>query len=166
MHWYLIHTKPRQERCALQNLEQQGFECFFPTLKAEKLRRSAIRLVEEPLFPRYLFIRLDPSLQGKSWGPIRYTKGVNRLVAFGAAPARVDDALVDGIKAQAQAAAESAPQRLFAPGDRVSLSSGPFAGLQAVYQMADGDSRAMLLIELLSKPLLFSTPVAGLQKAG
>ena len=23
MNWYLIHTKPRQEKCALQNLERQ-----------------------------------------------------------------------------------------------------------------------------------------------
>jgi hypothetical protein len=25
MHWYLVHTKPRRERCALENLQRQGY---------------------------------------------------------------------------------------------------------------------------------------------
>ena len=56
--WYLIHTKIRQERVALENLERQGFESFLPLIRVEKLRRSALVVVEEPLVPRYLFIRL------------------------------------------------------------------------------------------------------------
>ncbi len=57
MHWYLVHTKPRQEWCALQNLERQGFECYLPTLPAEKLRQGGLAVEGEPLFSRYLFIR-------------------------------------------------------------------------------------------------------------
>ena len=33
--WYLIHTKIRQERVALENLERQGFKCFLPLIRAE-----------------------------------------------------------------------------------------------------------------------------------
>ena len=39
--WYLIHTKVRQERCAQDNLERQGYTCFLPQIRAEKLRRHA-----------------------------------------------------------------------------------------------------------------------------
>lgn len=39
--WYLIYTKIRQERIALENLERQGFECFLPKIKVEKVRRGA-----------------------------------------------------------------------------------------------------------------------------
>ena len=35
--WYLIHTKIRQERGALENLQRQGFECFLPQIWVEKL---------------------------------------------------------------------------------------------------------------------------------
>ena len=83
MYWYLIYTKPRQEQRALLNLEQQGYECYLPLHAAEKLQRGKLSVVEEPLFPRYLFIQLDTSQTGKSWGPIRSTKGVSHLVAFG-----------------------------------------------------------------------------------
>ena len=40
MHWYLIYTKPRQEKVALQNLEQQGYQCYLPLLPKEKLRHA------------------------------------------------------------------------------------------------------------------------------
>ena len=78
--WYLIHTKIRQERVALENLERQGFECFLPLIRAEKLRRGQLLVVQEALFPRYLFIRLGTGLESQSWSPIRSTVGVSRLV--------------------------------------------------------------------------------------
>ena len=93
--WHLIHTKIRQERTALENLEIQGFECFLPLMRAEKLRRGALQIVQEALFPRYLFIRLGTGLESQSWAPIRSTTGVSRLVTFGQLPAKVDDELVD-----------------------------------------------------------------------
>jgi transcriptional antiterminator RfaH len=34
----------------------------------------------------------------------------------------------------------------------VRILEGPFAGLEAVYQMKDGEGRVMVLIELMSKP--------------
>ena len=39
MHWFLIHTKPRQEGIALENLERQGYPCYLPMLAAEELRQ-------------------------------------------------------------------------------------------------------------------------------
>lgn len=56
MHWYLVHTKPRQEKCALENLHRQGYQCYLPTLPSEKLRQGLLTVADEPLFPRYLFI--------------------------------------------------------------------------------------------------------------
>src|SRR4051812_8030711 len=83
MHWYLVHTKPRQERVALENLERQGFQCYLPTLPSERLRQGLLALSLEPLFPRYLFIRLGEGGSARSWMPIRSTRGVSRLVSFG-----------------------------------------------------------------------------------
>jgi transcriptional antiterminator RfaH len=62
--WHLVHTKPRLEETALVNLERQGYECYLPTLKVEKIRRGKAAIVSEALFPRYLFVRLDTSGQG------------------------------------------------------------------------------------------------------
>ncbi|TCS70997.1 transcriptional antiterminator RfaH [Sulfuritortus calidifontis] len=163
MHWYLIHTKPRQEHCALQNLEQQGYECYLPLIAVEKLRQGRLAMVEEPLFPRYLFIRLEEGASGKGWGPIRSTRGVSRLVSFGNEPARLDDRLVEQIRTHE---GRRQPQPLFTPGERVRVTQGPFAGLEAIYQMREGENRVMVLIELLSKPVRLGLAPASLRKVG
>lgn len=162
-HWYLIHTKIRKEQCALQNLERQGFECYLPHIPAEKLRRGALAVVDEPLFPRYLFIRLGGGLEAQSWAPIRSTTGVSRLVTFGNVPAKVGDELVDAIRSQN--AGPDAPRRQFEPGQTVVITQGPFAGLEAVYQMSDGESRVMVLLNILSKNVNLALAPKSIRKA-
>ena len=164
MYWYLIHTKPRQERCALENLERQGYPCFLPTFPAEKLRQGAIALTDEPLFPRYLFIRLARNDSAKSWGPIRSTRGVSRLVTFGLEPAKVDNALIEILRVR-ESSVQGEPERLFKPGERVRLIEAPFADIEGIYQMADGERRVMVLIELLSKSVSIRVSPTGLRKA-
>lgn len=163
MHWYLVHTKPRQEKCALQNLEQQGYQCYLPILPSEKLCQGILTVTDEPLFPRYLFIRLGVGDSAKSWAPIRSTRGVSRLVCFGAAPAKVDDALIQLLQRQ-EAALQGEPVRLFEPGERVRITEGAFTGIEGIYQMAEGERRVMVLIELLSKPVTVRVPPTDLRK--
>lgn len=164
MHWYLVHTKPRQERCALDNLERQGYQCYLPTIPSEKLRQGLLTVLSEPLFPRYLFIRLGQGQSVKSWTPIRSTKGVSRLVTFGSEPARVDDRLIEALQMQ-EATLQATPERLFESGERVRLTEGPFAGIEGLYQMADGERRVMVLIELMSKPVAVYVTPLSLRKA-
>jgi transcriptional antiterminator RfaH len=63
-------------------------------------------------------------------------------------PARVPDAWVRGMVQQPA----SAVQKMFKPGDTVVVADGPLKGLEAVYLEEDGEARAMILINLLSKP--------------
>jgi transcriptional antiterminator RfaH len=163
MHWYLIHTKPRQEKYALENLHRQGYQCYLPTLPSEKLCQGKLKVSDEPLFPRYLFIRLDQGGSTKSWAPIRSTKGVSRLVSFGIDPAKVDDGLIELLRMQ-EASAQSEPERLFKPGERVCLTEMPFAGIEGIYQEADGERRIMVLIEILSKQVAVPVMPTGLRK--
>ena len=53
---------------------------------------------------------------------------------------------------------------MFSAGDKVQLTQGAFAGLEGIYQMADGESRAMVLIEILSKPVRIAVEPAELRK--
>ena len=146
MQWYVIHTKPRQEQRALENLQRQGFEAWLPMIELEKVRRSRLTKVTEPMFSRYLFIRLDTTQT--NWSPIRSTLGVSKLVSFGNVPAAVPDALINMLRESPPLT----PQRLMNPGDEVQLVEGPLRGLRGIYQQHDGEARAMVLIELLSQP--------------
>ncbi len=159
MHWYAIHSKPRQEERALENLQRQGFEAWLPMLTVEKVLRSKLVQVIEPMFSRYLFIRLDT--EQTNWSPIRSTLGVSKLVSFGNRPAVVADELIEAL----QQLPEQAPQRLIQPGQQVKIVSGPLRGLEGIYQQADGELRAMVLIELLNKQHRIVTDMQDLRPA-
>ena len=153
----------KQEALALTNLSRQGFECYMPMLRLQKIRQRKTALVAEPMFPRYLFIRLDTSGSGQSWSPIRSTLGVNQLVRFGGQPAKVDGQLIDLIRSREQGTHE---QALFSAGDNVTVADGPFAGLEAIYQNTDAESRSMILLNILSKPVTMHIDTASLRRAG
>lgn len=159
MNWYAIHSKPRQEERALENLQRQGFEAWLPLLTVEKVLRFKLVQVVEPMFSRYLFIRLDT--EQTNWSPIRSTLGVSKLVSFGNRPAVVADELIEAL----QQLPEQAPQRLIQPGQQVKIVSGPLRGLEGIYQQADGELRAMVLIELLNKQHRIVTDMQDLRPA-
>ncbi|WP_050467333.1 transcription/translation regulatory transformer protein RfaH [Herbaspirillum chlorophenolicum] len=151
MYWYLIHAKPRQEQTALTNLQQQDFECYLPLHYREHVSSSGLVINAEPLFPRYLFIHLNSDKSARSWAPIRSTRGVSRLVCFGNEPAKIESRLIDALRSRENA---TAPAKQFRTGDTVLIDEGPFKGLEALYQMQNGEQRAMILIEMLSRPIL------------
>jgi transcriptional antiterminator RfaH len=159
MHWYAIHSKPRQEERALDNLQRQGFEAWLPMLTVEKVLRGKLANVTEPMFSRYLFIRLDT--EQTNWSPIRSTLGVSRLVSFGNRPAVVADELIQAL----QTVPQRAPERLFQPGQTIKIVSGPLKGIEGIFQQADGEHRAMMLIDLLNKQHRVTTQMQDLRPA-
>src|SRR5690554_3453229 len=86
--WYVVVTKPRQETRAYENLEHQGGEVFLPMLQTEVIKQGRRTLKSEPLFPNYLFLRLDKD--SPLFAKIRSTFGVNKLLSFGGNPVTID----------------------------------------------------------------------------
>lgn len=55
-------------------------------------------IINKPLFPRYVFIRLGWGDSAKSFAPIRSTIKISRLVSFGSEVAKIDDVLINSYK--------------------------------------------------------------------
>jgi transcription elongation factor/antiterminator RfaH len=165
--WYLVHTKAHQENTAITNLQRQNFRCYMPMLYVEKVRRGKPVVVAEPMFPSYVFVQLDTSdnIKGQSWSPIRSTLGVRDLVKFGGHPAKVDADLITALHEREQLQ-QSNPQALFAAGDKVVITDGPFAGIEAIYQTADAEQRSMILLSMLNKPVAMLIEPGKLRKCG
>lgn len=72
------------------------------------------------------------------------------FVRQGSGPQVVQDELVDGLK-QMQSSLKLDDSALPDKGESFRLVSGPFAGVEAVYQEADGETRSIMLINMLSK---------------
>ena len=153
--WHLVHTKPRGETRALENLERQGFEVFLPMISLQKVRRGKLSNVTEPMFSRYLFIRTTSIMQDLSL--VRSTLGVIQLVRFGTVPAKVPNDWVESMRLQ-----PAVHEKLFNAGDELLIGNGVLKGLDAVFVQPDGETRAMVLINLLSKPHIVSYETANL----
>jgi transcriptional antiterminator RfaH len=102
-------------------------------------------------------------MDARSWAPIRSSKGVAGLVAFGGGPARVEASLIAQL--QEQEARLQTEEATFRPGERVVILDGPFRDLQALYEQDDGKRRAYVLIEFLSRSMRVPVERDQLRKA-
>ncbi len=152
MFWYLVQTKPRSENLAMENLSNQGYKCYLPMMKVEKVLNKQIEIKKVPLFPRYLFVNLDLDFESKSWAPIRSTRGVSSLVRFGQIPAKIHDELVRHIYSR-EHLSESEVQPLYQQGQSLKIIKGPFSGFDSIYQGMDSEMRVIVLLEFMRKPL-------------
>ncbi len=150
MSWYLIQTKPKLEVVALENLNNQGYECYLPMMNVEKQIQKKIQIQKTPLFPRYLFINLDNHFFAKSWGPIRSTKGVSTLVRFGAEPAKINEDLIEIIRFKENQYQVNV-EPIYKPGQILKILNGPFKGFDSIYQEMDDQMRVIVLFEFMKK---------------
>jgi transcription elongation factor/antiterminator RfaH len=161
--WYVVHTKPRQEDVALENLERQGYSCYLPRLRVKKPVARKLALIDEPMFPRYLFIGVNDLFVSKGSSPIRSTRGVSGLVRFGSDPAQIRFELLNAIFMREQVQHQK-PEQPFKPGDHVTFAHGPLAGIESIYEAANGEERSMVLLRLLNRPVKLQVDTAQLRK--
>lgn len=159
--WYLLYSKSRQEQRAQQHLANQGFESFAPHILVKKLRAGKTVAINEPLFPRYIFLKCPKAL---NLSTIRSTRGVAGLVRFGDTLARVPSALVHHLLQQQIVLQQQTPTQPFQPGDTLEILNGPFASLNAVFQQADGEQRSIILLNFLGQQLQLSFENKDLNK--
>ena len=94
--WYLVYTKPRAENTGMNNIRNQGYEAFFPQIIFEKPGSKKEKLKIEPMFPRYLFIKLNK--EKDNWITIKSTVGISHLVLFGNELAKVPNQAIETLK--------------------------------------------------------------------
>ena len=144
--WYLIYSKPQQERLALENLERQGYLSYLPLMRNRRRRKSRYVSIIEPMFPRYLFVHLSD--EPDNWGPLRSTIGVVNLVRFGMQAARVPDSLIEMMQGRDEEGVQTLASPDLKPGDQVRIVEGVMAGYEAIFQVRTGKERVVLLLQL------------------
>ncbi|WP_322995295.1 transcription termination/antitermination protein NusG [Castellaniella sp.] len=162
-----MHTHPRLETIAQDNLQRQGFEVYFPLYKIMRPQKGkqaseSSTSAHEAMFPRYLFIR--PTYPEQSMAVVRSTLGVSRLVLFGMQPARLAHATVQAIR-QIESQRETASLKELSPyrsGDRVRLNDTALSGVEAIVHRVAHD-RVHLLLEILGKPHILQVKLSQIR---
>jgi len=154
--WYVVQTQVNAEAKAARNLVRQGFEIYLPRYLRRRSHARKIEKVAAPLFPRYLFVRIDMATQ--RWRSIQSTFGVSRLVCNGPDPAPIAQQILSSLKARED---ESGYVKLdqrpkFALGAKVRVLAGVFAENLGLFDgLADRD-RVAILLDLLGRKVRVS----------
>ena len=162
--WYLVYTKPKQEKIALLNLQHQGFNTYLPLYKNLKGTPGGDLFAFDAMFPRYVFFQ--PVSAQQSISTARSTRGVVSIVSFGHVPALIKpDTLLlikqfEDIRNNAELAVVSPMQ----PGKLVRFKSCALKGLQGLVQSVS-KKRVAVLLALLGQDQLIYVEHSQLEQA-
>jgi transcriptional antiterminator RfaH len=149
--WIVASTHPHKENVALDNLKRQGFRVYCPKVRKRIRHARRLQQVIRPLFPGYIFIRLNP--EREQWRSIGSTFGVRNLIRFGDRPGTIPDQFIERLHATEQEGVVSMPSARdsYSPGEKVRLREGPFEGLIATVLAASECNRVVVLMDLLRR---------------
>jgi transcriptional antiterminator RfaH len=161
--WYVIRAKPHRERVVHAQLTRQGMEVFFPSVKVNPVNPRAAR--ERAYFPGYLFVHLDLETVGAN--TLRWLPAAVGLLEFGGEPAIVPPTLIAQLKSRI-ASIQAAGGLVLAElvhGDMVKITSGPFAGYEAIFDLRlKGSDRVRVLLDLLRRQVSVEIDAGSLRK--
>ena len=146
--WYLLYTKARHEDQVASRLSQAGYEVLNPKLEERRFYRGKPQNVVAPLFPRYVFVRLD---YARDYRNAKYSRGVVSIVGTPETPTVVDETIIETIRARLQEDGRTIlPPPDLRPGDEVEIHGGPFAGLTGIFMKPmKGVERVSVLLKAI-----------------
>lgn len=142
--------RARHEKNVSQLLAYKGFETFLPLFTRRHQYARRVREFHLPLFPGYLFCRLD--LADRL--PILITPGVLRLVGAGGLPVPVDSQEIAALQRAVQAEIPMIPHPYWRTGDIGRITAGALAGIDGIVVSAKPKARLLLSVTLLQRSVL------------
>lgn len=92
--WLAIYSRPRWEKKVNQLLTEKGLESYCPLNKVRRKWSDRVKIVEEPLFKSYVFVRISDEDRTK----VRMTPGVINFVYWSGKPAVIKEKEINTIK--------------------------------------------------------------------
>lgn len=92
--WYAVYTRPRWEKKVHKLLQEKGIECYCPLNKVHRKWSDRVKIVEEPLFKSYLFVKVNEDEKTS----VRMTDGVVNFIYWLGKPAIIKEKEIETIK--------------------------------------------------------------------
>lgn len=148
--WYAVRTRANFEHKAQAYCEGRELVTFLPTYRRRSRKHGGPEFLERPLFPGYLFARVDLGLPERV--EVLRAPGAVELVRFGAKAAPIPDSEIESVRIVSQPGSGAAPHPFLKEGMRVRVVAGPFAGAEGILVRAAGRKpRLVVAIELLGR---------------
>ena len=145
--WFAIHVRSKQERIVSQTLRGQGYEEFLPFLKVTRTWSDRTKQLEEPLFPGYLFCRLN----FEERLPVMKIPGVVSIVGFGSGPFPVSQQEVEAVQTVVRSGLPLSRWPDTVVGTPVQIEAGPLAGVRGTLVEFKSQHRLIVSVTILQR---------------
>lgn len=164
--WYVLQTRPREEARVIRyfGLRRVDVETFLPKIEVRTRHARQVRTSLEPLFPNYLFTRFP--MNPPTWTAIHRTPGVRQILRDGERPVPLPDGVIAAIRDRVAPLGFVRIGLGWRRGDRVRVRSGPFAGLEGIFERpTTRRDRVRVLLDLLGTRTALELDVFDLARA-
>jgi transcription termination/antitermination protein NusG len=158
--WFAVHTSSRHEKQVAQQLAGREIEHLLPLYQQTSCWADRRTVVEMPLFPGYLFVRIVPGQRRE----VVQVPGVARIVGFHGAPVAVEDAEIEALRNALRAGIRVSPHEYLRVGSRVRVRSGALCGVEGILlRKKDGD-RIVVSVDLIMKSVAMEIDAADVDE--
>jgi transcription antitermination factor NusG len=145
--WFAVRVKPNFEKVAAASLDARGFEQFLPTYRQKRQWSDRVKNSELPLFPGYLFCRLDAEHRT----PVLAAPGVIGIVSCGPQLVPVGEKEIEAVRRIMKESLPVEPWPYLHHGCRVRVACGALTGVEGLVIREQGNCRLILQISLLQR---------------
>jgi len=144
--WFAVHTRGRHEKAVDERLRLKGITTFLPTRKIVRHWSDRKKIIQEPLFKNYLFVRI-PWQQRYD---VLNTAGMVRFVGpKGARPYIVAERELTSLQKLVTEDVPMDPYPYLKEGQRVYVRSGLFKGAEGFIVHKDKQCRLVLSLDII-----------------
>lgn len=147
--WFAVHVRSRQEKVVGRSLTGKGLTVFVPLYRSRRQWTDRVEQIEMPLFPGYLFCRLDPNYRL----PVLQTKGVVSVIGDSRGPIPVSELEVANIQRVTRSGEPITPWGFLQTGQRVRIVSGSLTGVEGVLIRVKNEYRVVVSTALLQRSI-------------
>ena len=145
--WYAIRARTGREKNATLALENAGYECYLPLIKFTRQWSDGARDTAVPLFPEYLFCRMNPDNRV----PVLMTPDVVHITGVGETLLPVDEQQISAIQHVGKSGVSMIPSPYLQTGQVVCLENGPLNGLSGIILRIKSGLKFVLSVSLLRR---------------
>jgi transcription termination/antitermination protein NusG len=161
--WYALLTRSRHEKVASTALEQAGICTFLPMVTEVHRWSDRRKLVETPLFPGYVFVRIRESREAQVH--VLRASGVVRFVGNRAGALPIPDSEITQVQMLQADSQRCSPYPFLRAGDKVRIVGGAFEGVEGILISQDGDRKLVVSINLIQRSVAISLHDVEVQSA-
>ncbi len=156
--WYVLYVKSRHERKVENLLREIRIHTFVPFVKQVRKWSDRKKIVEVPLFPSYIFIKISSNTEFEK---VRSVDGVCDYIHFGREYAKVTDEEINKIKLFLSinefSDIETSSERLQI-GQKYKITHGPLSGVECEVSMINNRDKIVVRIDSIRQNICATIP--------